>query len=278
MTIISITPLSKAWGMSGSEEKNDSVSFGIIADLHYANKETWRSRYYRDSDEKLTKCIEMFNAAKPPFIIELGDFIDADEKEIEIGYLKRIDGIFRKFSGERHYVLGNHDMATFSKEEFMSLNGSRGKYYSFDHGSYHFVVLDANYNGDGSDYNAGNFDWTETYIHLPQQEWLRSDLEQARGKSTVVFVHQNLHDETDVHGVKNALEIRQILENANSVRAVFQGHDHRGGYREINGIHYVTFQGAVEGPGLENNRYALVNMDKKKITITGYGKQESMGF
>ena len=167
-------------------------------------------------------------------------------------------------------------MATFSKEEFLSLTGSRGKYYSFDHGSYHFVVLDANYNGDGSDYNTGNFDWTETYIPLPQQEWLRSELERARGKSTVVFVHQNLHDETDVHGVKNASEIRQILEAAGSVRAVFQGHDHRGGYREINGIHYVTLQGAVEEPGLKNNRYMLVHMDKKNISITGYGKQESM--
>ena len=80
MTIISLSPLGKAWGMSGGEGENDTVSFGIITDLHYADKERRGTRYYRDSDEKLSQCIETFNAAKSSFIIELGDIIDANEK------------------------------------------------------------------------------------------------------------------------------------------------------------------------------------------------------
>ena len=276
LTIINVTGVGLTVSGSVNEAKNNTISFGIIADLHYADKETWRNRHYRDSYEKLTRCIETFDELKPSFIIELGDFIDANEKEIEIGYLKKIDSVFSQFHGDRYYVLGNHDLAVLSKEEFLSITGSLGKYYSFEYGSYHFVVLDGNYNRNGTDYNAGNFEWTETYIHAPQQEWLKKALKKARDKKAFVFVHQTLHDETSVYGVKNAPEVRNILEEAGNVLAVFQGHNHQGDYKNVNGIHYVTLQGAVEGPGLENNRYAFVDINNKAINIKGYGKQESL--
>jgi len=271
---------------SGTENKMNNtpetadISFGLTADLHYADKGKWNTRFYRESDEKLRECIETFNSLKPDFIVELGDFVDKAEKEIEFEYLRTINGIFNEFEGERHYVLGNHDTGTFSKTEFLSAVGADRSYCSFDLNDYHFIVLDANYNRDGSDYNAGNFNWTETYIPVAEQEWLKNDLEQAQGKKmTIVFVHQNLHDETGDHGVKNAPAVRRILEDAGNVPVVFQGHDHRGGYAEINGIHYVTLRAAVEGSGLKNNAYAMVYVKKNgDIIVKGYGKQGSYSF
>lgn len=249
---------------SGTYRSGETVTFGIMTDAHYAEKEVWNNRYYRDSLEKVTACIETFNAVKPDFVIDLGDLIDAAERDIEIGFLETINRALRKFEGDVHYVLGNHDLATFSKDEFLSMTGARGAYYSFDHvsrcingGPFHFVVLDANYNRDGTPYCAGNFHWTETYINREQQAWLEEDLARAGEKSSFVFVHQNLHDETNPHGVKNAPEVRRILEHAGRVRCVFQGHDHSGGSAVINGIHYITLKGMVEGPGIENNKYAL---------------------
>jgi len=255
---------------------SDAISFGIITDLHYADKDAWCNRHYRKSFEKLKKCIETFNELKPAFIIELGDFIDESVKTIEIGYLKKIDSVFSQFNGDRYYVLGNHDLPALSKEEFLSITGFREKYYSFEYGSYHFIVLDGNYNRDGSDYNAGNFHWIETYIHAPQQEWLKKNLEKACAKEVFVFVHQTLHDESSVYGVKNASGVRNILEEAGNVRAVFQGHDHQGIYRFINRIHYVTLHGAVEGQGLKDNSFAIVNINNGTINIKGYGKKEDL--
>ena len=280
LTVGSVTGLYVAAGIIGCAEKNvnytHDFSFGVIADLHYADKDMAINRYYRESDEKLRECIVTFNSLKPVFIIELGDFVDKAEKEIEFEYLRTINGIFNEFDGERHYVLGNHDVSTFSKTEFLSAVRADKNYYSFDLNDYHFIVLDANYNKDGSDYNTGNFDWTETYIPASQQEWLKQNLEQAQGKKTIIFVHQNLHDETDPHGVKNAPEVRHILEEAGNVITVFQGHDHKGGYARINGIHYITFRAAVEGSDLENNAYAMVNINADGgIVVKGYGKQES---
>ncbi len=256
-----------------TSRSGETVTFGIMTDPHYAEKEVWNNRYYRDSLEKVATCIETFNVVKPDFVIGLGDFIDAAERDIEIGFLETINRALRKFEGDVHYVLGNHDHATFSKEEFLSMTGARGAYYSFYHGPFHFVVLDANYNRDGSPYCAGNFHWTETYLPKEQQAWLEEDLARAGEGPSFVFVHQNLHDETNPHGVKNAPEVRRILEHAGTVRCVFQGHDHSGGSAVINGIHYITLKGMVEGPGIENNKYAVTTARMDGFNLEGFGTQ-----
>jgi len=267
---------------SGTEDKmNDTkdpadISFGLVADLHYAEKETWNTRVYRDSDDKLRECTAAFNALEPAFIVELGDIVDKADRETELRYLETINSIFMEFNGERHYVIGNHDVATFSKSEFLSACGAVNNYYSFDRNGCHFIVLDANYNRDGSDYNAGNFDWEETYVPAPQMEWLANDLKETHDARVIVFIHQNLHNETDPHGVKNAPEVRRILEDAGTVMAVFQGHMHSGGYADINGIHYITLRAAVEGSGLDNNAYAMVYVHRSGlIRMEGYKRQKS---
>ncbi len=76
--------------------------------------------------------------------------------------------------------------------------------------------------------------------------------------------------------VNNAADIRQILEQSDKVAAVFQGHHHEGSYSYIEGIHYYTLKAMVEGPGEENNSYAIVEiLPDTSITITGYRKAVS---
>jgi 3',5'-cyclic AMP phosphodiesterase CpdA len=260
----------------GKMDAKDNITIGMFADSHYADKERVNKRYYRESLAKVEQAVKEFNSVKPDFVIELGDYVDKGESlAAEMSYLERIEGEYAKFDGERHYVLGNHDMATFSKEQFITGCGARGNCYSFDKGSFHFVVLDACYNEDESDYNAGNFDWTKTYIPVAEQEWLEADL-RATEKKTVVFVHQRLDDDGGAHGVKNAPPVRGIMEQSGKVLAVFQGHDHSGAYNSINGIHYCTLQALVEKSGLENNAYALVQIWLDgSIEIRGFGKQKS---
>lgn len=253
-----------------------AIAFGVIADLHYADKDMAINRFYRESMGKLRNAVAAFNELGPAFIIELGDLIDKADKEAETGFLATIDAVYQAFEGKRYYVLGNHDVATYSKSEFLKLIGEDRAFYSFDSGGYHFIVLDANFHRDGSSYNAGDFDWAETYVPPPQMEWLKGDLGRAGGAPSIVFTHQNLHDETNPHGVKNAPEVRRILEDAGIVRAFFQGHDHAGGFARINGIPYLTFRAEVDGSGPENNAYAMVYVLKDgTIQVEGYGKQES---
>lgn len=260
----------------GKEDKKSMITIGMFADSHYADRAMRGNRYYRESAAKVEQCIAKFNLTKPDFIIELGDFVDKGESVAEeLSFLQRIESEYSKFEGERHYVLGNHDVATFSKEQFISNCGARKNYYSFDKGNFHIVILDACYNKDESDYKAGNFNWTETYIPASEQQWLKSDL-QATDKKSILFLHQRLDDEKDAHGVKNAPEVRNILETSGKVLAVFQGHDHRGSYSNLNNIHYYALPALTEGSGLENNAYAIVRIQTDGfISIEGYGKLKS---
>ncbi|MEK7399888.1 MAG: alkaline phosphatase [Candidatus Poribacteria bacterium] len=253
------------------------LTIGVITDGHYADIETLWSRYYRDSLPKVQEATRLFNRVRPSFCIYLGDNIDNGETpEIELGYLKVIESEYAKFVGIRHYVIGNHDVASFSKEQFLKICGSREKYYSFDCGLFHFIILDACYNGDGSDYDSGNFDWRKTYIPKAEQEWLKLDLKKTQ-KKTIISVHQRLDDDNGVHGIGNSQIIRQLLEDSGKVITVFQGHDHGGAQSQVNCIDYFTFQAVVEGQGLENNAYSLIHIrDNGAIKVEGFGKQNSV--
>ncbi len=260
-------------------EVEGRLSFGLVTDVHYADHEPRGNRHYRDSVAKLGEAVGLFNQRKLPFAIELGDLIDsAPSKDEELGYLHRIRDTYQGFKGDRHFVLGNHCLAALTKEEFLANCGARIKqsYYSFDHGPFHFVVLDGNFNKDGSPYAAGKFNWTDTWIHPPQQEWLAKDLKKAAGKKTVVFVHQNLDKEKSPLGVKNGGQVREILEASGNVLAVLQGHHHAGGYARIKGIHYVTLKATVTGPAPASKAYSIVSLDSTgRIQLEGFGQEES---
>ncbi len=188
--------------------------------------------------------------------------------------------MFQQFAGPRYHVLGNHDMDSLSKRQFLGNVENTGldagrSYYSFDIRGLHGIVLDANYRADGSDYDHGNFDWTDANIPAHELDWLRQDLAAAKGRA-VVFIHQLLDGEGPVY-VKNAREVRQILRESDKVPAVFQGHHHEGAYSRIDGIHYYTLKAVVEGQGQENNSYAIVELQAdRNLIVTGCRKATSI--
>jgi len=278
-----------AWtsGTALPDESSDAkpFCFGLVTDVHYADAPARGSRHYRDSLAKLRQAVDTFNARKVAFVAELGDLIDVGpagpDKEVALGHLRAINEVFGRLRAERHYVLGNHCLDALSKEQFLAACGASGRksYYSFDAGPFHFVLLDADFRKDGTPYESGNFTWTDTWIPGEQQQWLADDLRKAQARSTFVFVHQNLHDETDAHGVKNAPEVRRVLESAGNVAAVFQGHMHPGGRAEMAGIHYVTLRAMVEGPTLANNAYAIVTVGEDgTLAVEGFARQETLRF
>jgi predicted MPP superfamily phosphohydrolase len=263
----------------GRNRRRGIVRFGVVADCHYADADTVGTRYYRHSLDKLGECVEAMNAQKVDFLVELGDFKDQDLPPIErktLSYLQAVESVFRRFDGPTYHVLGNHDADSISKTQFLSNIENTGvdpgrNYYSIDFNGVHFVVLDANYKSDGADYDHGNFDWTDANVPPAELQWLKRDLAETY-KPVIVMIHQLLDGTGSVY-VKNAAEVRQILEQSGKVLAVFQGHHHDGSYSLIEGIHYYTLKAMVEGPGPENNSYAIVEVQPDmSIIVTGYRK------
>jgi alkaline phosphatase len=254
------------------------LSIGLITDLHYADKPPAGSRHYRESLAKLDAAAAQFQKHQISVLVELGDLIDAAETvEKEQTYLKTINQKFSKICSNRHYVLGNHCVDTLKKSEFLKGVGQKESYYSFDQEGFHFIVLDACFRSDGVAYERRNFQWTDTNIPPTELKWLEEDL-QANEKPVIVLVHQRL-DVSNNHGVNNNREVRALLESSGNVIAVFQGHSHQNDLNTIGGIHYCTLVAMVEGRGLANNGFSILNIDKQgSIQLTGFQKQKSRQF
>ncbi len=227
----------------------------------------------------MEECVELMNQMKVDFLIELGDFKDQDtppNKKNTLLYLQTIENLFQQFKGPKYHVIGNHDLDSISKEDFSKIVSNtnipnNSTFYSFDFNRLHLIVLDANFKSDGADYKAGNFDWRDTNISTAEIEWLKSDLK-ATQKPVILFIHQQLDGEGDLC-VKNAEEVRSILDNSSKAIAVFQGHNHKGQYSKNKGIHYYTLKAMVEGSGSQNNSYAIVRVfDDGSMSVTGYRK------
>jgi len=269
-----------AAGLSGSsvfadKEARPPLKIGLVTDLHYADRAPGGSRHYRETPDKLGEAAEQFQKHSPEFLVELGDFIDAaDSVEKELGYLKRINRDFSAICKQRHYVLGNHCVYTLKKREFLDGIEQKKSYYSFDSGSFHFIVLDSCFRSDGEPYGRKNYQWTDPNIPAAEVDWLREDLK-ATSKKTVVFAHQRL-DVGSPYGVKNAVQVRGILEASKNVLAVFQGHSHKNDLKEIGGIHYCTLVAMVEGSGEENNGYSVLSLSGDgNIQVSGFRQQKN---
>jgi len=273
---LAVMPLSCAL-KSTSSVRLGTARFGIVTDCHYADADTLGTRFYRESLDKLTECVALMNTEGVDFLIELGDFKDQNRPPVEqrtLSYLQVAEKVLQEFDGPTYHVLGNHDMDSVSKTQFLkrventNIDSSRS-YYSFDLNALRCVVLDANYKADGADYEHGNFDWTDANIPSEELDWLKQDLA-APGGPVIVFIHQLLDGTGSVY-VNNAADVRQILQASGKVLAVFQGHHHSGSYSNIAGIHYYTLKALVEGSGPENNSYAIAEVHPdSSITITGY--------
>jgi predicted phosphodiesterase len=258
--------------------RSNTARFGIVTDSHYSDR-NYSNRFCTESLDKMTECVELMNKQEVDFLIELGDFKDEDTPPVEentISYLQAIEAIFLQFRGSIYHVLGNHDMDSISKSQFLANveNTGRGiapdaSYYSFDRNGLHFVILDANYSSDGTNYDHGNFSWTDANIPTTELEWLEQDLASVEGP-VIVFVHQLL-DGTGDYYVNNAADVRRILETSGKILAVFQGHHHSGAYNQIREIHYYTLRAMVVDSGAENNSYAIVEVHSdRSITVSAY--------
>ncbi len=273
------TRVNKETGLAGE------ITFGVFTDPHYAAGKTYGNRYCGQSLAKMRDSVKCFRDKGVSFVVCLGDLIDSlDDIDLTRACMEEAREVAAGYAGEWHFVLGNHDLEPFTKEEFLHECGAgpARSYYSFDKAGYHFVVLDANFTAEGQAYARGSFDWTDSCLNRAQLEWLEADLARAGGRGTLVFIHQNLDHRlwkgaTDPHIVQNAPEARGILEAAGNVLAVIQGHYHAGYYQQLNGIHYLTLQAMVEGDGRDQNAYAVLSVDSgQQIHVEGFGRQKSL--
>ena len=264
--------------------------FGLFTDAHYSDREPSRGRWYGDSIEKLRAMASAIAAEPLDFVIELGDLVDARPGAVAearavsgaadpvVEDLEAIASEYSRLHGERHHVLGNHDVGHLTKADFRAHTGAREAPYAFSRGAVRFVVLDACFLSDGRAYGEAPVDWADSFVPRDQLRWLERELLEDREEAcigTVVFVLQRL-DASSEYAVRNAADVRRVLEEAPGPCLVLQGHAHLSAVREIGSVTYVTFQAMVDGPGPENAAFAIVEIDATfRVRIQGQGRQPS---
>lgn len=209
------------------------ILFGICADVHHSARNNMTGRMATFVDEA--------NARKADFIIELGDFCTPCPEA------EPLMAQWNRFQGPSYHVLGNHDTEHAGKRAMMAFTGQKEKYYSFDVGNYHFVVLDTNYFKVGPeyfDYDKDNYhqDFSNCYIPKFQLDWLEADLN-ATDKRCFLFTHATLElGDWCVYNIHEFGDrIWRINEKAgfNKVTMILSGHDHADAHLFKGGIHYL---------------------------------------
>lgn len=211
------------------------IIFGMVADVH-------QNCLGRDVSDGITKFVNEAVERKADFIIQLGDFVQPDAMG------QKLLDEWNKFPGPRYHVLGNHDMEGTTKEHIMQFQGQKEKYYSFDCGDYHFIVLDTNYFRiadqyydyyDKEHYGPGR---SNCYIPPEELRWLAADID-ATDKRCFVFTHAVLAVGDwaiyNIHALRDVFWLANQKAGYNKVTMCFSGHDHADEYRFKGGIHYM---------------------------------------
>jgi len=266
------------------------VRIGIVTDVHAHDVNSpAEGKVMTNHAERLTAFVDAMNAWPADAIVQLGDLINGNFVMGALGDPARIPDllaaattILNTFGGPVHHVAGNHDFYDLSLQEYAEILGLETTTFSFDLGGFHFVVLDAEHEPDGSHYDHV-FLRVKGHVSPEQLEWLRADLAAAE-LPTIVLIHQPLDSDFDALAggppVANHLDVRATLAESGAVVAVFQGHDHENRYSMIDGIHYVTFAAMVDHTEPRPPSWAQVSLDPiaRTITIEGFGDQESYEF
>ena len=239
------------------------VKFGVFADLHVD--------IMHDTQERLQIFLDTCRQENVDFIIQLGDFCYPDDNRVVVckpehmpvnianairvkTYADKptILKMYNSFEKPSYHVLGNHDCDMCSKQEQLTfLEAKNGSYYSFDHGGFHFVVLDTNYlktdSGEFIAYENANYfqagfrdDMVRENVSPDQLEWLKEDLAKTENP-TIVFSHASFSlVGAPCWAVKNHKQVREIFQNApHRVLACFNGHHHMDLCAKEEGIWYV---------------------------------------
>jgi alkaline phosphatase len=269
------------------------LRIGILTDVHAHDTDSPAERKVMTNYvERLSAFASAMSAWPADAVVELGDLVNgAYVMGVPIADLAgapaRVAGILSEaanallaWGGPTHFVLGNHDVYTLSKAEFLAGVGAPSTTWSFDLGGFHFIGLDAEFKKTGEDFNQ-IFWVVQGTIPPAELEWLKSDLA-LTSLPTIVFVHQPLDELQDLGGpsISNWSEAQATLASSGRVIAVFQGHMHESKHNVIDGIHYVRFAALVEEDGPTPPSWAAVTLDAeaRTVRIDGAGLQEDLEF
>jgi manganese-dependent ADP-ribose/CDP-alcohol diphosphatase len=275
-----------AWSAGRASEEPPLFSFGLIADVQYADKETQGRRRYREALGKLVRAVEELDRHDLIFIADLGDLVDGNGTR-SLADLDRVLDAYRRSRHPVLHVIGNHCLAAAGRETILRRYGLERGYRQLSRDGHRFIFLDgmalsleappeSETHRMAKEFLLRN-PWAGTYsggLGEEQERWLRSCLEAAarRGEKVFVFCHLPILEGQSTRDLLlwDHEEVSKMIVDSGCVAACFSGHDHAGGYAARAGVHFLTLPGLVEAPE-EGNAFAEVEVHESFLIVAGHG-------
>jgi len=191
--------------------------------------------------------VERIIAQKPDMVFNTGDLVSNGREILDWERFFQVNADLMR-SIPYYPALGNHESDSRLYFDFFALPNNE-RYYSFNRGAAHFVVLDSpgpympETNQAPIKEDKARFAQAREEYWQRQMEWLKQDLESYReAKYVFVFFHYPLYSAL-ASRVDSARQVRErfgpIFQDY-KVSAVFNGHDHNYHRAVAGGVQFVV--------------------------------------
>jgi len=262
-------------------QTEQDIKIGIITDTHVhpnrinkSNKADDAPRYLNKKDTKaLNNFVLQMDKFQPEFIVHLGDVIEGTDDEDFVGIkgIQLVKKELEKANVPLHWVLGNHDLRSVTREQFKEAVGIDSITQTFDVDDYRFVILDANYNKENLPRTPEGNVYIPGQIPLQEIEWLKKQLD--TDKRVFIFIHHGVfQDDTpgDIRedsgkvkmkqSIKNSDELQNILQEYR-VDGLFNGHMEARRYGKVNYTNIYSLTGTKKSKTYPQSYYELTVTD-----------------
>lgn len=251
------------------------IKIGIITDTHVhpnrinrQNKKDEAPRYLNEKNVKpIRNFVKQMKKFQPEFIVHLGDVIEGtnDEDYVGIKGVKLVKKELDKVEVPIHWVIGNHDLRSLTKEQFKEVLQLENVNQAFDVGDYRFIVLDANYNEKNQPRAPGSNTFIPGNIPPEIMQWF--ELQLQTDKKVFVFIHQAVFTHPtkgDEHRTKRSILNAQAFQNLltkHHVSGLFNGHIESRHFEQIGDTAVFSLTGSKKSEKYPDSYYELTITD-----------------
>ena len=197
------------------------------------------------------------------FVMFTGDLID---KPYEIE-LQAVLPHVKKLNYPWYFAFGNHDICVggyLTKSLYLSILRKNNPNFTYTTPYYSFVPKQG-FKAIVLDTIISDKITSNGYISKEQIAWLDAELKKSQKDVVLIFMHVPLVEpfSSSDHSLKNADEVRKVIENYKNPIGVFSGHYHATKVTQLNNVLYVSSPSLVSYP----NAFRLIDITIKKNKV-----------
>lgn len=252
------------------------IKIGFVTDWEYNNKKDVGMKLTDKAKDELAKVVDYFNNEyHPDIVIGGGDMIESSgirRPEKAKQQLSEMNEIYSKVQARREYLMGNHDLYVLTKQDVRSVIGTEENHKYFDLGDWRIILLDTNFNRDGTD--RGPDHAGAGFVSESEYEWLKIAL--STDKPVIIFTHH-----TPLPTNSNLIkwkDTQAFLSQYPNIALVVSGHDPACRFENMNNVNYFVTSGLTRADALGSFSTIDASYNKHtkqmKIDLKQHGAQE----